>query len=182
MSELFIKGEQKVDQQAVQNNEDNAAIENGTECIAENRIGAETKKKFQITKKNLIIIGVVLLVVIALACIVFHKSEFEKTRDGVVDIAGMVTGRGDYFTIETYPDTYKDMDATMRAILLPGAQQNALEAIKYANEELGFNGSLYSKMMETSALMGRQSEENDKYKVSWTYHPDDGLKVTYEKK
>ena len=29
---------------------------------------------------------------------------------------------------------------------------------------------------------GRQSSENEKYKVSWTYHPDDGLKVTYEKK
>ena len=37
-------------------------------------------------------------------------------------------------------------------------------------------------MMNTSALMGRQVEENDKYKVSWTYHPDDGLTVTYTKK
>ena len=37
-------------------------------------------------------------------------------------------------------------------------------------------------MMKTTALMGRQSAETDKYKVSWTYHPDNGLEVTYEKK
>lgn len=74
------------------------------------------------------------------------------------------------------------MDAISVAYLLPRAQENALEAIKYANKQLGFNGFLYSKMMETTALMGRQSEENDKYKVSWTYHPDEGLEVTYEKK
>lgn len=35
--------------------------------------------------------------------------------------------------------------------------------------------------METNALMGRQREENDKYRVSWTYHPNRGLEVTYEK-
>lgn len=36
-------------------------------------------------------------------------------------------------------------------------------------------------MLETSARMGRQREENDKYRVTWTYHPDEGLEVTYEK-
>ena len=66
--------------------------------------------------------------------------------------------------------------------MLPSHQESALEAIKYANEELGFGDSVYSDMMNTTALMGRQTEENDKYKVSWTYHPDDGLTVTYTKK
>lgn len=84
--------------------------------------------------------------------------------------------------IDTLPDEYKNMDATTKALLLPDVQKNALDAIKYANEELGFNGSVYSQMMNTTALMGRQSAENDKYRVSWTYHPDDGLEVTYEKK
>ena len=84
--------------------------------------------------------------------------------------------------IDTYPDEYKTMDSTLVSLLAPSAQENALEAIKYANEELGFNGSVYSQMMKTTALMGCQSAENDKYKVSWTYHPDEGLEVTYEKK
>ena len=47
---------------------------------------------------------------------------------------------------------------------------------------LGFSDSLYQDMLNTSAIMGRQSEENEKYRVKWSYHPDDGLEVTYEKK
>ena len=45
-----------------------------------------------------------------------------------------------------------------------------------------FSDSLYQDMLNTSAIMGRQSEENEKYRVKWSYHPDDGLEVTYEKK
>ena len=37
-------------------------------------------------------------------------------------------------------------------------------------------------MGETRSMDGRQSDENDKYKVTWTYHPDKGLEVMYEKK
>lgn len=94
----------------------------------------------------------------------------------------MIVGNGDYFTIDTYPDSYENIDDNLKALLLPDIEKNALEAIRYANEELGFNDSVYSKMMKTTALMGRQNEETDKYKVSWTYHPDNGLEVTYEKK
>lgn len=132
-------------------------------------------------KKKLAIIAVA-VVVVAIALIIFIPSKFERVSRECVHIAGMVTGSGDYFMLDTLPDTYENMDATVKAMLLPGAQENALEAIKYANEELGFNGSVYSQMMKTTALMGRQSTENGKYKVSWTYHPDDGLEVTYEKK
>lgn len=70
----------------------------------------------------------------------------------------------------------------MRVHMLPRHQKKVLEAVKYANEELDFPGSVYSDMLETTALMGRQVEENSKCKVSWTYHPDDGLKVTYTEK
>ena len=138
--------------------------------------------KLKITTKQLLIAAAAVVAVIILAFVLFGESKFEKVKSECVQIAGMVTGSGDYFTIDTYPDVYQNMDSKVAAILLPGAQENALEAIKYANEELGFNGSVYNKMMQTTALMGRQSEENDKYKVSWTYHPDDGLEVTYEKK
>ena len=67
-------------------------------------------------------------------------------------------------------------------MLAPDAEEDALEAIQYVNEKLGFNGALYDEMLETNASMGRQSEENNKYKVTWTYHPDEGLEVTYQKK
>lgn len=144
--------------------------------------GTPTAKKPKFTKKTLVILGVIAVAVIAVAFAFLHKSKFEQVHDECLQIAGTLTGGNDYFTIDTYPDSYENMDEAVVALLLPSTQKNALEAIKYANEELGFNGSLYSKMLQTTALMGRQSEETDKYKVSWTYHPDDGLEVTYEKK
>ena len=155
--------------------EENALSTN--ECM---EVLATTKSK--LAKKKVIICGVLIIAVIAVAFAFLHESKFERVEDECVQIAGMVSGNDGYFTIDTYPDSYKNMDAISVAYLLPRAQENALEAIKYANKQLGFNGFLYSKMMETTALMGRQSEENDKYKVSWTYHPDEGLEVTYEKK
>ena len=156
-----------------------SAVNNSTVGNTEEK----TTKKTKFTKKKLIIIGGIIIAVVILALIIFIPSEFERVKNDCVQIAGQISYRGDdNFTIDTYPDEYKNMDDLLVSMLLPDAQENALEAIEYANEALGFNGSLYTKMLETSALMGRQSEENNKYKVSWTYHPDDGLEVTYDKK
>ena len=135
-------------------------------------LDAPAATKTKMSKKKLAIIAAAAIAVISIALIIFIPSEFERVKSKCVHIAGMVTGSGDYFMLDTLPDVP----------MLPDAEENALEAIKYANEELGFNGSVYSQMMNTTALMGRQSAENDKYRVSWTYHPDDGLEVTYEKK
>ncbi len=132
-------------------------------------------------KKKLMILGAIIVVAVVV-CIVFIPSKFERVENECVHIAGSIASGKDYFKIETIPDTWDNMDSTVRSLMLPSHQENALEAIKYANEELGFSGSVYSDMMNTTALMGRQTEENSKYKVSWTYHPDDGLTVTYTKK
>jgi hypothetical protein len=123
-----------------------------------------------------------IVVAAAIITIALIPSKFDKVKNECVHIAGQISSGKGYFTIDTYPDSYENMSETMKALLLPGAQQNALDAIQYANSELGFPGSVYSQMLKTTALMGRQSEENSKYKVSWTYHPDDGLEVTYTKK
>ena len=139
-------------------------------------------KKPRLTRKAGIILGVIAVVVVVVAFTLLHKSKFEQVREECVHIAGQVSGSGNYFTIDTYPDYFDGMDEAVVKLLQSDTQKNALEAIKYANKDLGFNDSVYSKMLKTSALMGRQSEETDKYKVSWTYHPDDGLEVTYEKK
>lgn len=138
------------------------------------------KPKFQ--KKWIAILGVIVVVVIAVAFAFLHESKFEKVRNKCDDMAIKVSSGDNYFTIDTYPDEFETMDEALADLILPRTQEIALEAIQYANEELGFNGSLYSQMLKTTALMGRQREENDKYKVSWTYQPDEGLEVTYEKK
>ena len=138
------------------------------------------KKKF--SKKKLIIIGVIAVAAIIVAFVFLRGYEFNKVESRVVQIAGGITSGKNYFKVDTYPDEYENMDQAVVGLLKGNTQKSALEAIKYANEALGFNGSLYDDMIHTTALMGRQSEENGKYKVTWTYHPDDGLEVTYERK
>ena len=137
-----------------------------------------SKKK--LSKKQLGIIGAIAAVIVIVVAIVLIPSKFERVKNECVHIAGQAGTGKNYFSLDT--DPYENMDETMRAFSLPDTQKKTLEAIKYANDELGFPGSVYSDMMKTTALMGRQSEENGKYKVSWTYHPDHGLEVTYTKK
>lgn len=48
--------------------------------------------------------------------------------------------------------------------------------------DLGFNGSVYEKMLHTNSLQGRQEASSDVATVSWTYHPDYGLQVMFEVK
>lgn len=167
MSEMLPPEEQMNEQNFFENNGEPASI--------------RAKQKAKSKRKKLIIFGCALAVAVAAILPFVIKSEFERVKDEVGHIVSISYGK-DYFTIDTYPDTYENMDEVVAALLLPEVEENALEAIRYANEELGFNGALYSNMLETSALMGRQSAETSKYRVTWTYHPDDGLEVTYEKK
>ncbi|MBE7031958.1 MAG: hypothetical protein E7401_03230 [Ruminococcaceae bacterium] len=57
-----------------------------------------------------------------------------------------------------------------------------IDGIFKMNLKLGFSEALKNKMSTTRAIDGTQNDENDKFKVSWTYHPDNGLQVIYEKK
>lgn len=84
---------------------------------------------------------------------------------------GSVASDGSYMTIDTNPDNEEEhIDFA------------AYTALKNINAALGFSDALLEKMNQTRALDGRQSDENGKVKVSWSYHPDKGLEVLYEKK
>lgn len=88
-----------------------------------------------------------------------------------------------YLRLDTNPYD-KDIDDMTYAelMLFSDVQSDTLDAIRFVNEKLGFSLALYEKKTSTSAMMGRQSEENDRFRVSWNYHPDHGLEVTCEKK
>lgn len=47
---------------------------------------------------------------------------------------------------------------------------------------LGFSDSVNSEMENTTALMGKQEAESKDFKVSWSYHPDNGLDAYFEYK
>lgn len=57
----------------------------------------------------------------------------------------------------------------------------ALLLIKELNSELGLPDWLYTEMMGTRALDGRQKEVFDYVTVTWSYHPDSGINILYRK-
>ena len=58
----------------------------------------------------------------------------------------------------------------------------AYTAIEEVNAALKLPESLIKDMGATSSMDGKQTETYDKVVVSWKYHPDTGLEVTYKKK
>ncbi len=59
---------------------------------------------------------------------------------------------------------------------------NALSAYKDINRNLGLPESLDEKIGHTSGLDGKQTEEYDKVKVTWSYNSSNGLMILYERK
>ena len=82
-----------------------------------------------------------------------------------------IASDGSYMKIDTNPNNTKK-----------GYDSDAGAAISKVNEELGFSDALLEKMAQTRALDGKQTEENTRFRVTWTYHPNNGLEVLYEKK
>lgn len=80
-----------------------------------------------------------------------------------------IAADGSYMTVDTNPYNLDDK-----------MELEAYYALEDINAELGFSAAVYSKMGETSALDGRQTETHGRYTVSWKYHPDTGMEVTYE--
>lgn len=79
-----------------------------------------------------------------------------------------------YLHVDTNPYNYDDGDS--RYVLVVNT------AIEKINAKMGLPASLYNDMNQTSWSMGKQSETFDSVgiTVSWTYHPDKGLEVTYK--
>ena len=125
-------------------------------------------------KKKPLFIGIAAAVVVAIVLIATlgggGSKDFNKMFGEYADESWCyISSDGSYMKIDTNPYDIEDhIDTT------------AYYKIKSINSELGFSESLWSKMVETSALDGRQTEDNDKVTVSWKYHPDSGMEVTYE--
>ena len=80
-----------------------------------------------------------------------------------------VAADGSYLSIDTNP---KDIDDYIDA--------EAYFSISNVNAALGIPDSLMATMNRTRAIDGTQSETFDNIKVSWSYHPDNGLEVVYQ--
>ena len=76
---------------------------------------------------------------------------------------------GSYLSIDTNPYDIDDYTAS-----------GSIQAIISVNTALGLPDYVLDDMSSTTALMGRQSASFDDVTVSWSYHPDRGLEVTYK--
>ncbi len=148
----------------------------------DNLILEEKSKKSKKSKK----IAMVVIIIIAIICI-FLAVVSSGSRTDFNDMYSNISGQlwceidenGEWIKLDTNPmDTEDDESDYYTDYYTFGKPCN--EKIKEINIDLGFSTSLYEKMNSTSALQGVQSEENDNYKVTWTYHPDHGLEVMYE--
>lgn len=101
----------------------------------------------------------------------FNKAQIIIEESELSSLYYEFASDGSYIRIDTNPLDFKDH-----------YNSDALQLVKDVNNALGFSESLYEKMILTRALDGMQSDENENFKVSWTYHPDQGLNVFYEKK
>ena len=79
-----------------------------------------------------------------------------------------------YLSVDTNPYNRDDGDYTYLFIVN--------DAIEKIHKALGLPDSLYEDMNNTTWSMGKQNEsfEEQGIIVSWTYHPDKGLEVTYK--
>lgn len=75
-----------------------------------------------------------------------------------------------YISIDTYPSSasskytyYTEADAGIQAV----------------HSALGIPDYVYQDMRKTTALQGRQTASFTELTVTWTYHPDNGLEITY---
>ena len=86
------------------------------------------------------------------------------------DLKYAIRGSDDMsLTLDSKPDDY-----------YYSGEEDAFAAMKRVNSYLGFSTSLWEKMKSTRALDGMQTQSSVDYTVTWTYHPDNGLRVIYE--
>lgn len=132
-------------------------------------------------KKTPIIIGVVAVAAIAVISIVVSMLGGSKGPDFkalyneyCTSTWADVGSDGSYLSIDTNPYDRDDDGLAYPA---------AYTAIKEINSALGLPDSLISEMGSTTGADGKQSETFDDVgiTVTWKYHPDKGLEVTYKK-
>ena len=141
-----------------------------------NQFNANVQQTKAKKKKTPLIIAVAIVAVVGIIFVASlgggSKTDFNEMFGEYADESWCyIADDGSYMKVDTNPyDIEDDNDFT------------AYYTIQEINSELGFSSALFSKMGETTAMDGRQSDSNEKYSVSWKYHPDNGLEVTYEVK
>ena len=128
--------------------------------------------------KRIILFIAILLLLLVGAGFLFQRNKgpnFKKLYDEYCQSTWADVGSdGSYLSIDTNP-----FDEDDNGLAYPAAYR----AIKNINDALGLPDSLINDMGSTTSIDGKQSETFDEIQVtvSWRYHPDKGLEVSYKK-
>lgn len=132
------------------------------------------------SKKAIISIGII-GVLVFLSVLLSQNTKPKNFNDRYQDIADNawceIAADGSWMRLDTNPD---NIDSDYAVLYYSSTAVPCFAKIEQVNTDLGFSSALIERMNSTTALQGRQTEENDNYRVSWTYHPDKGLDVLYE--
>ncbi|MBO7251093.1 MAG: zinc ribbon domain-containing protein [Oscillospiraceae bacterium] len=139
------------------------------------KTGGGKKKSGKIIAIAASVITVCVLIFFVLSSGSIVGPNFNKLySEYCVSTWASVGSDGSYLSIDTNP--YNNDDDGL-------AYPAAYTAIKNVNKALGLPDSLLTDMEETAGVDGRQTQDfpDQHISVSWRYHPDKGLEVTYKK-
>ncbi len=151
----------------------------------QNPNGAYLQKKQK--KKTPLIIGLssagaAILVAVIVIIVIFVTGNQNNFNNMYGDIANeewcIISSDGKWMKLDTNP--YDEDGDYVNRTFYEDIIEPCAEKIQRVNRDLGFKSSIYSEMCETTSDDGYQTESNDKYTVSWSFHPDKGLEVIYE--
>lgn len=122
-----------------------------------------------------IVIGILVVGIIALFVVLnlFKGVDLKKIySEHCISTWAQVGDDGSYLYIDTNPYNWEDDGL---------AYPEAYYAIEAINEELGLPTSLCQEIGQTTANDGKQIRiyEDLGIEISWRYHPDKGLEITY---
>lgn len=166
-------------------------IESGVSS-AINQFNAGVQQTAAKKKKTPLIIGIAVAIVAVVIAIITlgggdkgPGSVSKKDFNDLYPTLGSekwctIASDGSYLKIDTNPNNKDGDDLTWgdyESFVIP-----ANDMIEQINKDLGFSEALYEKMNTTTWSQGKQTDSNENYTVTWTYHPDKGLEVMYEMK
>ena len=157
---------------------DSSSPETETQAPPEEEQKAAAIKAPAKGRRGLAVLLLIAVIGLAMAAAIFFGSvDFNKQFSDIKDKNWCTIAQdGSFMFIDTNPGDEENILLYMEDF------QEAAEAIPSINSRLGFSEALFEKMQQTRAMDGRLEDENKRYKVSWTYHPDVGLEILYEKK
>lgn len=98
--------------------------------------------------------------------------------------SGSLSGSGEtrlYQALNKCGDVYSGIDKvdltdSDNTLVVNGATSHKdIREVACILDHLGTSGAVRNELAQTTALMGRQSDESDGLKYEWSYHPDNGL-------